>query len=135
MNEYLIVKMQKEKLDPFRALIFSKWLRSLRYGNDHFRAVDSDAYYKTYHDHIEYLIDGPATVRLAVLADDYDVVLGFSVTRPGILDYVFVQKEQRHQGIAQSLVPDDIVAYTHRTKLAVPIIEKHLKHLKFNPFV
>lgn len=132
-SSYIILSYQGDDLpSQYRSLIFSKWLRSLRFGNDYFRLIDSDSYFTAYNNYIDSLLT-KATTRLAVLSDDLDVVLGFSVSRKNILDYVHVHKDQRHQGIAKELVPLQIDTATHLTKDALKIWPKY-SHIKFNPF-
>lgn len=135
---YSVISYPASKLpDRFKALIFSKWLRSLRFGNPLFEHADSASYYREYHLYIEKLLAKPdSIVRLAVLTDDQDVVLGFSVSREDVLDYVHVHKDHRNMYIGSKLVPDFITTFTHLTKSAVAIWHEKPKfrHLKFNPF-
>lgn len=119
----------------YEALIFSKWLRSLRKGNDYFHIAEAADYYKIYHAYIEKLLNKPGMrVRIAVLSDDPDVVLGFSCAREDVLDYVYIQPEQRGQKLTGMLIPDNITAFTHMTKTWLPIWQAKYKHWKFNPF-
>lgn len=118
-------------------LIFVKWLQSLRHGNPLFEKIKSDEYYKHYHTFIENLMKKPdSLIRLAVLSDDHDVVLGFSASREDVLDYVQVQRDYRRIGVARALIPAGITTFTHLTKTAMNIWQdnQHYKHLKFNPF-
>lgn len=118
-----------------RNFIYSKWLRSLRYENDFFRLIDAESYWASYQGHIRRVLSGPdTTVTLAVLTDDPDVILGFSVWRRNVLDYVYVHKHQRRLGIAKSLVPAGIEAFTHVTKTALTIWGSKYGHWRFDPF-
>lgn len=131
--------------EQYKGVVYSKWLRSLRYGNDYFKLIDAPAYYEAYHRYISNILKH-AVVRLAVLSDDADVVLGFSVTRGTILDYVHVLRirlkvptgisvvDYRGRGIGKSLVPDNIEAFTHITKMGLIIWGNKYSHWKFNPF-
>jgi GNAT superfamily N-acetyltransferase len=124
-------------LGDARHFIYSKWLRSLRYENDFFRLIWAEAYWPAYQAHIRKILDGPeTTVRLAVLSDEPDVILGFSVSRRTVLDYVYVHKDQRRQGIASQLVPQGIEWITHVTKTALTIWGSHerAKEWRFDPF-
>lgn len=108
---------------------------SLRFGNDMFRLIDHVEYYKTYHQFVERILDHPTTVvRIAVLSDDHDVALGFSVSRGNVLDYVHVHKDYRRIGIGRSLVPAGIEWITHVTKTGLTIWGSKAGHWKFNPF-
>lgn len=122
--------------DQYRALVYSKWLRSLRHGNDFFKLIDSEAYYRAYPPVIESILGKPdCVIRLAALTDDVDVVLGFSVCRGAILDYVNVQKDHRGAAIATHLIPDNIEQFTHITKTWLRVWSTaRFNHFKFNPF-
>lgn len=118
----------------YRPAIFSKWLRSLKTGNDYFRLVDNDCFYFAYHNYIEKLLNSPeGVIRLALLGEDQDVILGFSMTRKNILDYVHVHKDVRHQGIGKSLISKEITTITHLTKNGLAIWPKY-PNMIFNPF-
>lgn len=119
----------------YEGMIFSKWLRSLRYGNDFFKMIDPDAYWANYEALVQRILRAPETeVRLAVLSDDHDVVLGFSVSRGTALDYVHVHNIQRRQGIGKNLVPPGITTITHVTNTALTIWGSKYGEWKFNPF-
>jgi GNAT superfamily N-acetyltransferase len=126
----------KDLPKQYQNMVFSKWLRSLRFGNDYFKLIVSQAYYDVYHQYVSALLGREdSSVRLAVLSDDNDVVLGFSVSRGPILDYVHVQRDFRRQGIARALVPQPLLAFTHITKPAMAIWAAKLKDVVFNPFL
>lgn len=121
----------------YEAMVYSKWLRSLRFGNPIMKQLQSDVYYREYHKHITMLMGKPSSiVTMAVLSDDHDIVLGFCVTREDVLDYVHVHKDHRKQGIAKMIVPDDITTFTHITLTAMQIWRGNPKYkeLKFNNF-
>lgn len=123
--------------EQYRPMIMSRWLRSLRFGNPVFRKADSDTYYKHYNDFICNLMKKPdSKVRLAVLSDDHDVALGFSVSREDVLDYIHVQNDYRRIGIARKLLPEGLTTFSHITLTGTDIWPKNpnYKHLKFNPF-
>jgi GNAT superfamily N-acetyltransferase len=115
-------------------MVFSKWLRSLRYGNDYFKLIDQDSYYKSYHAYIERILFNGAEIRLAVLAEDTDCVLGFSVSRGCTLDYVHVHRDYRRTAIGTSLLPPMVEAITHITKNGMSFWNARLKDAKFDPF-
>lgn len=121
--------------ESYRPVIFSKWLRSLRHGNDYFKLIDVESYWSTYSKYIDSLLHrGDTVVRLAVLTDDKDVVLGFSLTRGTILEFVYVHKDHRKVGIGTSLVPKSTTTITHLTKTALTIWGSKYSNWKFNPF-
>src|SRR5271166_2264578 len=132
---YTVLKYQGSELpEQYKALVFSKWLRSLRYGNEYFKLIDQVVYFRMYHKYIELILSRIRTiVSLAVLSDDKDVVLGFSVTESVVLHYTHVHANQRKQGIAKSLCKD-IEIITHITNDGLKIWGKY-PEVKFNPFI
>lgn len=135
-STYSIISFVGTQLpDSYRNMIYSKWMRSLKHGNDYYQLIDNDSYYSTYRAYIDVLLAKPGcVVKLAVLTEDHDVCLGFSVSRGDILDYVHVHKDMRKQGIATALVPKDFKWITHLTKIGLSIWGSKLQNVKFNPF-
>lgn len=127
-------------------LIFSRWLLSLRYGNELFKKVVKKDYFEQYHRFIESLFAKPeCRIHLAVMNSDESNVLGFSVLRGNVLDYVHVHKDHRHHGIGGDLIPQGVDTITHYTKHAAAILckspptkEQEFQYrywkLKFNPY-
>jgi hypothetical protein len=112
--------------DAYRNLVYSTWLRSLRFGNEYFKLISSDAYYSNYDVYIKSLTNRPnSTLKLAVLSDNHDVVLGWSLTEGTTLHYVHVQKDVRKNGIARSLMPANINTITHLTTVGATIWASH----------
>lgn len=123
--------------EQYRSMIFAKWLRSLRSGNPLFKNIDTKAFFDQYHQYLQNLLNKPSSViRIAVLTETPDVVLGFSVTREDVLDYIWVYKDHRRMGIATKLFPKSITTITHLTLTAIDIWRNNIKYkkLKFNPF-
>lgn len=121
--------------DQYKNLVYSKWLRSLRYGNEYFKLIESKSYYDTYQKYINLLLNRDHSIlRLAALNDDLDVVLGWSLIEKDILHYVHVTNDYRNNGIATSLVPGEINFITHLTKPAMTIWNNKLSGVKFDPF-
>jgi len=115
--------------------ILGKWKRSLRHGNDYFRLIDNKAYNDAYDMLIMMILARPgAVVRLAVLSDNRDIALGWSLIQGDILHYVFVQAEYRGMGLAKKLIPQSINTVTHLTKTGMNIWNAKAPHVKFNPF-
>lgn len=126
-----IVRQGIESDLPF---VYASWLKGLRYGNDWFGMIDSEAYFTAYHKVIEHILHSPGVeVKVACLSDDLDVILGYSVSSPNALSWVFVKRPWRNIGIAKALCPSDPSVVTHTTKTAVSILKKH-PNVRFNPF-
>lgn len=117
--------------------VYATWLPGLYFGNSWFKEINRMLYYKKYHAVIDGIIKRPnITVSIACLKEDPDVILGYAITEiqePGIvLHWVFTRPVWRNLGIAKQLLPKDIVAVTHLTKIG-----KNLKPPEwvFDPFL
>ncbi len=137
MPAYSVVRYEAKHTPPgYINMIKSRWLRSLRYGNDYFRLIKPDAFYDAYGRYIAQSLERPeASVRLALLSDAHDVVLGFSVARGSVLDYVHVDQHSRRLGIGRSLIPDGIDTITHVTKTGLILWANKKPEWVFNPFI
>lgn len=92
-------------------------------------------YYWAYEIYLQMIMKKPESItRLAVLTDEPDTVLGWCVTRDDKLDYVWVHRDQRNQGIAKSLVPKYITTFTHITKSGLKIWANKAPQLTYKPF-
>jgi GNAT superfamily N-acetyltransferase len=115
--------------------VLSKWKRSLRHGNDYFKLVRAGDYYDAYDLYLARLLaEDRCAVRLAVLDEDADVILGFSVARANVLDYVYVHKDARGAGIARALIPLGIDTISHLTKTGLMLWSNKFPDWAFNPF-
>jgi hypothetical protein len=133
---YLVVPHLGSALpENYRNMVLAKWLRTLRFGNDFFRLIDSNSYFAAYQQYIKNVLLKPqCIVRLAVLSDDEDVCLGFSVSEPEALHFVWVHKDNRKIGIGNALVQFPFKYITHLTNTGMTIWNKKYKDCKFNPF-
>lgn len=137
----LIIKPYISMPKTYKALIYSTFLKSLRFGNDWFKAIDSDIYYKVYHELLDNILSRAHTeIRLAVLTEDPDTCLGWSICENKTLHYVFVKNNSkdepsfRRMGIGSALLPKEFDQISHLTKLGRIIWEKKYPKVKFNPF-
>lgn len=137
-TEISILRFMSPRMDEkYQAYVYSKWLKSFRYGAAFMKMVPSRQYYESYHKLIETLLNKPNSfTRIAVLSDDHDVFLGFSVTRYYTLDYIYVHKDCREHGIATLLMPQNMKYVSHLTNTGSDIIRNNpnYKHLTYNPF-
>lgn len=133
--------MQKEDIIAIRPLdprgdtgfIIETWLKGLRFSNTWFERIDHEAYFKNYLGIIKSILGRPSvTTYVACLKDDPDVIIGYAVTEPQILHWVFVRKDWRRAGIARDLIPKDTKTITHLTKLG---LELKPDFVSFNPFL
>lgn len=137
MSKYTIISYKSTELpEAYKPMLFSKWLRSLKYGNDYFKLIAPEAYYNVYHKHIESMLTHPnGWVKLSVLQEDNDCVLGWASGRGVVLDYVHVHRDYRRTGLATALIPTYIDIITHVTKDGMSFWHNRLKEAKFNPFL
>ncbi len=135
--------MDKEALDIMafrtgweddRSFILATWLRGLYYGNPLFKEIEKDVFMENYHRIISDVLDrATTTVRVAVLKDDLNVILGYAVfSSETTLHWVFVKEAWRKIGIASKLIPQSTDTVTHLT-----ILGRKIKPtaMKFNPFL
>lgn len=131
----VIAYLGKDLPETYRNMILAKWLRTLRFGNDFFRLIESDGYFEFYQKYIKQLLAKPqCVVRLAVLSDDPDVCLGFSVSENDVLHYVWTHKDNRKAGIATALLQFPFKIITHLTTAGMSIWSKKYQSAVFNPF-
>ncbi len=131
----VIAYLGSELPETYRNMVLAKWLRTLRFGNDFFRLIESDAYFECYQVYIKNLLKRPGcVVRVAVLTDDPDTCLGFSVSMPETLDYVWSHKDNRRIGVATSLIQFPFKYITHLTTVGISIWNKKYPDVKFQPF-
>lgn len=117
-------------------VVRSRWTRSYKKDNDFMKLVHPPGYYFAYNNYVNLILNRKDTeVRLAVLEEDRDIVLGFSVIERNVLHYVHVPKAYRRQHIATMLVPDGIQWITHLTKIGMRIWSWKLPSARFNPFL
>lgn len=122
---YKVIRFQASRLpEQYQNLVLSKFLRSLRYGNQYFSFIDAHPYFEMYGRYFKNVLQRPdAVIRLAVLSDDEDVVLGWSLIEAHTLHYVYVNKDNRKLGIGKSLtetnLPFDTI--THLTAIGLSI--------------
>lgn len=127
-RDLVTIRVAEQSDEP---LIFATWLKGLRYANDWFEQIDQQIYYREYHKVIELILQRSRTL-IACLKDDEDVILGYSVTEPKVLHWVFVKPAWRGIGLLHDLVASDVEFITHITKTGLKLKPGHVK---FNPFI
>lgn len=116
--------------------ILATMLRGLYYGDTWFSQIPKDIFMKEHHRVLVNTISRPdCKVRVAVLPDDEDVILGYSVTlKDEALVWVYVKSSFRKMGIAQSIVPISVKAVTYLTRLGSAILKKY-PEVSLNPYL
>lgn len=118
--------------DADKSFIYSTWLKGTYYGNDFMNSVVKEVFFREYSKYIDNLLQ-KSLVIVACLVDDQSVILGYSVSRQNVLDFVFVKAAWRRKGIANSVVPKEINTVTTITKSGNSIRLK--KGWSFNPWL
>lgn len=135
-NSYQIISYKGPELPAgYLNAVRAPFINQLRSGNELFKLIDHETYFKVYSPYVELLIKRPhAIVRLAELSDH--TVLGWALYEKNCLHFVWVKNEVRRQGIAKSLLPEGIEWFSHITNRGMSIWAKPgYEHLRFNPFV
>jgi len=111
--------------------ILSTWLLGLYHGCEWFSRIEKKVFFDNYKKIVtQRIMNG--NVKVAVLAEDPDVILGYIVYRENVLDWIFVKKAFRKLGIAKILIPKSINTVTHLTKVGRSLKPKDWS---FNPFI
>jgi hypothetical protein len=131
MDKKSLITIRSYKPDDYN-FILATWLRGLYYGNDWFGKIPKEIYMDRYHKVIDAILRKPTIqASLAVLLEDPDVILGYSIYEPDILHWVYVKTAWRRIGIAKDIVPRGTNTVTHLTKIGDQI----RKQMEFNPFL
>jgi hypothetical protein len=112
-------------------LIYSTWLLGLYHGCEWFGRIKKDSFFKNYKSALENRLPH-CKIKVAALSEDPDVILGYVCYRENVLDWIFVKKAWRKMGIAKMLMPKNIKACTHLTKVGRSIKPKEWD---FDPFI
>lgn len=115
-----------------RAFIFSTMLKGLYHGCELYNQMAPVVFFEKYGEVVEKLLE-KATVRVACLSDEPDTIIGYSISRYNALDYIFIKRPWRRQGISKKLLPNEIFVCTHLTRVGNSIRLK--RQIEFNPFL
>lgn len=136
MSSYKVLTFAAHDLPVvYQNLVLSRWMRSLRYGSI-LKLALPHLYYQNMTQRIQELMDAEnADVNLAVLSDDQEIVLGFSVYNENVLHYVHVHKDHRKIGIGTKLIPKGIDSFTYLTDMGHQVWKRHYPQWGFDPFL
>lgn len=115
------------------AFLYSTMLRSLYYGNSYYNSIQQSKFFEVYPLVIAGLLR-KSEVRVACLADEPDVILGYALLEPNVIHFVYVKEAWRKQGVAKALTAEHTAQYvTHITKIGNAI--RLNKKLELDPFL
>ena len=130
----IITYASKEVPKDFINLIRAPFLNTLRYGNEFFKLIVQDSYYKKYGAYVDFLINRPEMKVVTAQLND-QTVLGWALIEKNTLHYIWVKKELRRQGIGKSLIKD-VNTFSHITNVGLSIWGKeNYKDMVFDPFL
>lgn len=133
----------RDYLPSDKPLVLATWLKGVYYG-DWYQNIPKAIFMENYRALLDRVLASPNTkIKMACLKDDPDTILGYSVyhtkiydgNRVTVLDWVFIKAAWRSIGIAKSLLPPDVQAFTHASKSGLAIAKQKYPHLIFNPFI
>lgn len=118
-----------------KSFILSTFLRGIYYGNEFYGLMPKQIFMDNYK-HVGEALVSKATVKVACLKDDPEVILGYSILSNDYsnIAFVYVKSVFRNKGIARSLVPARPVSYSHFTTLGLTLAKK-FDSIVFNPFI
>jgi hypothetical protein len=138
-----LIQIRDYRLDD-RNFILATWLRGLYYGETLYKEIPKDIFMENYHAILEHYLNRPdVKIKVACLKDDPDIILGYTTTRTvtifgdpiQVLDWAFTKSAWRSIGIAKSLLPGNLRAFTHATKSGMSIAKTKYPQLIYNPFL
>lgn len=132
MSDYAIIPGNPSA----KALVYATWLRSYEASSLAAKNIPRDIFFAEHHNIIDGIMARGATVTLAVLPDEPDVVLGWSVTEGPLVHYVYVKPAFRQHGMATALLGHVKAPfrYTHWTHVLRDLHAK-LDGCVFNPYL
>ena len=131
MESEALVVIRKSKPEDM-ALVESNWIKSQYWGSPHWSQMDFQEFRSNYAPVISKMLKS-ATIELAVLSDDTDMILGFIAYNGPILYWAYTKKDYRGKGILNLLLKNKSFTATTSTTLPGNAIRKK-KKMKFNPF-
>lgn len=116
MLDQIIVREGRETDHSF---IYTTWIKGLYSDSGWWRSIQKNVFTSFYSLVIKKMLHNPdVSVRVSCLADDPDIILGYSVSEGNRLHFVFIKPDWRGKGlgILKSLIPKAINEVTSMTK-------------------
>ena len=102
MSDYIIIP----GTESARSLVYATWLRSYEASSLAAKHIPRDVFFAEHHKVIDRVLGRGASVRVAALPDEPDVILGWAVTEGPVVHYVYVKPPFRKHGMATALLAD-----------------------------
>lgn len=130
MNTKIVTR---PSIESDKAFVISTWLSGQYHGSPYWSQMPKELFYAEYTELINTILCNPNTeVTIAILEDDPNMLLGFSVHSGTTLHWVYTKKDYRSNGIMRLLVPNTITTVSSTSLPGAAITRK--KKLIFNPF-
>ena len=131
MSDFLVIDGD----EGARNLAYATWLRSYEANSLAAKHVPRDLFFAEHHRILDSIFARGPTFRVAVVPEERDVVLGWSVSEGNTLHYVYVKPAFRRHGIALHLTAHlkTPFLYTHWTH-ALRELHPRLERCIFNPY-
>lgn len=125
METQTLVVLRLAQTDSDHALIYSTWRNALWFAEKR-DAKTSDSFFKEASEKISEILKAPETrVRMACLADDPDMLLGWAVLRNTHLEFVYVKLDYRRRGIGRLLTQGFKTFSEPQTRIGRSLAKKH----------
>ena len=129
-----IIRPPQEQDIPF---VYATWLRSYHVDTDYIQMMRKSTYFENYRLVLDHILSS-ADTDIVCLKDTPEVILGYLISQPKTIHYIFVKDAFRHLGIAEDLISkrfpeDQEITCTHATKSILPFLKRNTL-INFNPF-
>lgn len=115
-----------------KEFIMDSWLKGQYNGSPYWSQMPIRLFYQEYTKRIEEILT-KATVKVAVMEEGSETIIGFSVHSGNTLHWVYTKLDYRSQGIMRLLTKNLTIEAVSSTTLPGASITKK-KKLSFNPF-
>lgn len=116
--------------------IYATWLRCYKHSSRFARNIPDRIFFEQHHAVVARLLDR-CEVLIATPANDAETILGYSVTEPGTIHFVYVKKPFRRMGIAGALLahldPESCL-HTHWTE-GWDLLRSKWPNCEYNPYL
>lgn len=117
------------------AFVFATWLRCYKRNSLFARRISNETFFRWHHLVIERIL-ARSVIRVAHAADAPEVILGYSVSEPGVVHFVYVKGSFRKLGIATALLghlDPNACVFTHWTDGWEHLLRKW-PNAEYNPY-
>lgn len=122
-----------EELAPYINFIRISYGKTVKASCSYFVAIPVDLFIERFNQTFTHLLS-KSMVRLMVLKEGPEVIIGYSIYHDNILSVVFVKRIFRKQGLMAALIPEGITDYATFIKKENHWLLEKFPALRFNPY-